>query len=104
MLTALMPYLEVWHPLEKPVDVRQPGRVVLQQPTVAVEDRLFEGDWKINLIYFLSLFVTCCSFWMFPTCSHILTAASMDPGTVGLGRSLAAWVMVRWAESMAGIT
>ena len=41
---------------------------------------------------------------MFPTCSHILTADSMDPGTVGLGRSLAAWVMARWAASMAGRT
>ena len=43
------------------------------------------------------LIATCCNFWTFPTWSHILIAASIDPGTDGLGLSLAAEVM--WGEA-----
>ena len=43
------------------------------------------------------LIATCCNFWTFPTWSHILIAASIDPGTDGLGLSLAAEVM--WGDA-----
>ena len=48
------------------------------------------NKWKMNYLQSKLDCLTCCNFCTFPTCSHILIALSMDPGTAGLGLSLAA--------------
>ena len=66
----------------------------LDQNIRALKSRAWAQFWAWNLKAWA---FTCCNFWTLPTWSHILMAASMDPGTAGLGLSFAAEVM--WGDT-----
>ncbi len=95
-LSLVLRYLKVRDPLEELVHVGQAGGLVLEEPSVAIKNSLRQerGDGLL-LLFSFAFTLTCCNLCRFPTCSHILTAASIDPGTVGLGLNFAACVMVR---------